>query len=141
MALNINWPQLMKTARSMLLVVTIAADNILGVSAADAEIWRLAGMYTFGGMFKVTGLYDNTDVNGDDRNAWSLGGAFMTGPHTIGLEYASADDISNTPGVDTGADIWSLVYLRLSKRTMLHARYSAISNDKSAPQSTSTTTR
>jgi len=109
------------------------ADNIGGVSAFDAEIWRLAGSYDFGGMFKITGLWDNTDIAGDSRNAWSLGGAFMTGPHTIGLEYASAEDIDNTPGVNTGADIWSLVYsYNLSKRTMIHARYSAISNDQGA---------
>jgi predicted porin len=108
-----------------------SVENALGVSAADAAVWRLAGAYDFGGMFKVTGLWDNTDIDGiGDRNAWSLGGAFMTGPHTIGLEYASAEDISNTPGVNTGSDIWSLVYsYNLSKRTMIHARYSAISNE------------
>lgn len=103
----------------------------------DAAVWRLAGTYTFPTNTKVTALWDNTKLSQDGdymkRNAWSLGVAQGFGKNTVGLEYARSAKIKTNDGNvdDSSASIVSAIYsYELSKRTLVHARYSKLSNDK-----------
>ncbi len=110
----------------------------------DARVWRIAAVYTAPFGTKFAALYDNTKVeNGSnvllpgsnrdiDRDAWSLGVSHPFGAHTVGLQYArtSETDISGGGDLDDKASMWSALYTySLSKRTMVHARYSKLSND------------
>lgn len=112
------------------------ADNIGGVADAEARVWRLAGTYTLPSNTKLTALYDNTKVeNGsayDKRQALSLGVAQSFGKNTVGLQYAHAFKTKDETGSldKTAANLWTLQYgYTLSKRTMLHARLSRLSNN------------
>jgi len=104
----------------------------------DARVWRLAAVYTAPFGTRFSGLYDNTKVDnleGDasgKRYAWSLGAAHTFGANTIGLQYARSSETKLDHGHDNWndkANIWTLGYqYELSKRTMLQARYSRLSN-------------
>lgn len=117
-------------------------DNIGGVAATDARVYRLAAVYTLPSATKLTALYDNTKVDGIagvagtflKRNAWSVGAAQSFGMNTIGLEYARSGDVKNAAGsTDDGSKIISAIYTySLSKRTLVHARYSKLTNDAAA---------
>ncbi|MDR2188501.1 MAG: porin [Azonexus sp.] len=118
----------------------------------DARVWRVAAAYTAPFGTKFSALYDNTkvecftgcytlsnygaplDVKGPDlkRSAWSVAVAHTFGANTVGLQYGRSGetDISGGPDGDDKATIWSALYTySLSKRTMVHARYSRLSND------------
>ncbi|MDR0775635.1 MAG: porin [Azonexus sp.] len=111
-------------------------------SSMDARVWRLAAVYTapFGTRFSA--LYDDTKVEnfpgagGNDvkRAAWSLGAAHTFGANTVGLQYGRSGKTKVSGGASDlkdKASIWTLGYqYALSKRTMLQARYSYLSNDK-----------
>ncbi|MEN3372620.1 porin [Dechloromonas sp. ZS-1] len=108
--------------------VTAAADGV------DARVIRLAAVYTLPTATKLTALYDNTKVSGDGfikRNAFSLGVAQSFGKNTVGVEYAQSGKIKTDAGTadQTKVSMWTAVYsYELSKRTMLHARYSRLAN-------------
>ncbi|WP_434515200.1 porin [Dechloromonas sp. ARDL1] len=111
---------------------------VLGaLSNADSSIWRAATTYTFPSNTKISALYDSTKagLGGDTyakRRAWSLGVTQAFGNNTVGLEYARAGDtsIGGSKQDNTGANIVTALYsYSLSKRTMLHARYSRLSNN------------
>ena len=102
----------------------------------DATVWRVAATYDLPTNTKLTALYDNTkvDTTGGDvkRAAWSVGAIQSFGKNAVGLQYARSGDVE-IPGVDANnaVKMWSLGYTyAFSKRTMLHARYSKLSNDK-----------
>jgi predicted porin len=116
----------------------------IALSNVDARVWRLAAVYTapFGTRFSA--LYDNTKVdnlvdNGNGgaasikRSAWSLAAAQDFGANTVGLQYGQSGRSKISDGMgnqDDKAKIWSLLYTySLSKRTMIHARYSRLTND------------
>jgi len=114
------------------------ANNLLGASSVDAEIWRLAAQYSFSTGTQINFLYDDTNLKlgagagtSRDRSAWSLGVNQTFGAHNVGLEYADAGKSDNV--AKSSADMWSLTYgYNLSKRTMIHARYSVLDNDNGA---------
>jgi len=120
-----------------------AADGSVGIAAADgqnASVWRVAGVYTFPTNTKLTALYDRTKVvdlggnGGDDvkRTAYSLGVAQGFGKNTVGLEYAASGKLKSAgESVDNTKVhmITALYTYELSKRTMLTARYSRLTND------------
>lgn len=109
----------------------------LGNKEADARVYRVAAVYTLPTATKLTALYDNTkaetDVAGNyfKRQALSLGVAQSFGKNTVGLEYAHAFKLKTEAGTldNSTANLWTLQYgYELSKRTMLHARLSRLSN-------------
>ena len=117
--------------------VNSSAAGTPGNTEADARVYRLAAVYTLPTATKLTALYDNTKAETDTagaflkRNAWSLGVAQGFGKNTVGLEYAQSAKIKTQGGdmADSKSKIISAVYTyELSKRTMLHARYSKLTN-------------
>ena len=110
----------------------------------DARVIRVAAAYTFPTATKLTAMYDSSKVelgesfDGSElsyikRNAWSLGVAQAFGRNTVGLEYGQSGKIKTDAGSldDSSSKIVTAVYTyELSKRTMLHARYSHLANDK-----------
>jgi len=108
----------------------------------DARVWRIAGVYTapFGTRFSA--LWDNTQVkrvlDADTgptlkRNAWSLGAAHPFGASTVGLQYAGSGKtkVSGDDDWNDKANIWTAYYgYTLSKRTLVQARYTRLSNGK-----------
>jgi predicted porin len=119
----------------------------------DARVWRVAAAYTtpFGARFSA--LYDNTRVdngidalsalgviapgnNGDiRRSAWSASALQTFGANSVGLQYARAGKtrVSGSSTLlndyDDRANIWTALYTySLSKRTLVHVRYSRLSN-------------
>ncbi len=117
-----------------------AAPNVLLGGGVDARVWRLAATYDFPTNTKLTALYDNTRVDGPNsvptadakRSAWSVGVAQGFGANTVGLEYGRRGQ-TNVNGNDPkdAAKIWTASYgYTLSKRTMVHARYSKLSNER-----------
>jgi len=111
--------------------------------SADGRIIRLAAAYTLPSATKLTALFDSTKVDFDNvagnqikRNAFSLGVAQPFGKNTVGLEYAQSQKLklsgTGLSGVDnsgTEKKMATLLYTyEMSKRTMLHARYSQLVN-------------
>ena len=124
--------------------IDLAASTLVGGAAlgggVDARVWRLAATYDFPTNTKLTALYDNTRVDGPNsvptadakRSAWSVGVAQGFGANTVGLEYGRRGQ-TNVNGNDPkdAAKIWTASYgYTLSKRTMVHARYSKLSNER-----------
>ena len=113
-----------------------AAKNIASVDSDDARIYRLAAVYSLPTNTKLTALYDNTkvdNINGfDKRSAWSLGVAQSFGKNTVGVEYGASGKVKDETGslADTKAQIWTALYTyQLSKRTLVQARYSKLTNE------------
>lgn len=106
--------------------------------ATDARVIRAVVSYTLPSNTKLVALFDNTKVKQAidgtvelKRNAFSLGVAQGFGKNTIGLEYAQAMKLkANGDSLEnTGKKMATLVYsYDLSKRTMIHARYSKLFN-------------
>jgi len=116
-----------------------AAKNIGGVDSADARIYRVAAVYTLPTQTKLTALYDNTKVENlggfDKRNAFSLGVAQGFGKNTVGLQYGQSGKIKDETGSlnNTKTSIVSAIYTYdLSKRTVVHARISKLTNQSAA---------
>ncbi|MCL2887660.1 MAG: porin, partial [Betaproteobacteria bacterium] len=121
----------------------VPGDYGLTIKNVDARVWRLAAVYTAPFGTKFSALYDNTKVknaavlfggDGDiKRAAWSIGASHPFGAHTVGLQYARSGktSVSGIEDPNDKANIWSALYTySLSKRTMVHARYSRLSNNK-----------
>jgi predicted porin len=102
-------------------------DEVDGSSAL-----RMGGRVNLG-QFQIGGVYEIID--GDavrsphlDRDAWSLWGAYKTGPYTLRALYSEVDSYSGSS--DTGASLWTAgVWRALSERTQIYALYAAIDND------------
>lgn len=116
-----------------------AAKNAASVDSDDARIYRVAAVYTLPTKTKLTALYDNTKVENlggfDKRNAFSLGVAQGFGKNTVGLEYGQSGKIKDETGSldNTKTSIVSAIYTyELSKRTMVHARISKLTNQSAA---------
>ncbi|MFN4326612.1 MAG: porin [Azonexus sp.] len=116
----------------------MSAAGTLGNNEADARIYRVAAVYTLPTNTKLTALYDNTKAEKDvagkfvKRSAWSLGVAQSFGKNTVGFEYGAAGKIKDETGslADTKAQIWTALYTyQLSKRTLVQARYSKLTNE------------
>ena len=124
----------------------VTGVTIGAVGNTDTSILRLAGAYTLPTATKLTAMFDQTrsDISVAlinpaaaaatgtiKRNAFSLGVAQSFGKNTVGLEYAKAYDakVGGNKLDNTDSHILSAVYTyELSKRTMLHARYSKLTN-------------
>lgn len=123
-----------------------ANGNAAGPATLDkTSIWRLAGTYTFTGGHKIGALYERnkneyeranvgTDLR---RNIWGINGKFMVTPNGgliaqyFQAQRSSGDFLSTNR--NTGAKLFELGYEHsLSKRTMLKASYSRISNDSNS---------
>ncbi|OOG23415.1 hypothetical protein B1C78_11375 [Thioalkalivibrio denitrificans] len=93
---------------------------------------RLGGRVNLG-QFQIGGVYetidgDSTDSPHLDRDAWSLWGAYRTGPYTLRALYATVDSYSGSS--DTGADLWTVgIWRNLSERTNVYALYAALNNE------------
>jgi len=115
-------------------------NNSLIGKDLDARVWRLAAVYTAPFGTKFSALYDNTKVdnaagpNSIKRSAWSIGASHAFGANTVGLQYARSGKTNISGGIPDpkdSANIWSAYYgYSLSKRTLLHARYSRLANGK-----------
>ncbi len=105
-------------------------------AAADGRVIRAVAAYTLPSNTKLTALYDNTKVKNTilgevKRQAFSVGAAQTFGKNTVGLEYARSSKykVDGAAQDDTSVNIVTAVYgYELSKRTMLHARYSRLAN-------------
>jgi predicted porin len=122
-----------------------------GISSSSDTAWNANARYTFGA-FTVGVYYDNqkwtasyaTPLTGDvtelRRKAWGAEGAFVTGPHTVGLRYAKANKLEGSlsgvntfVGDDTGATGIMLGYgYSLSKRTSVFGYFTQITNQTNA---------
>jgi predicted porin len=123
------------TANTVGLTSALAAKD-----GADVSIMRLAAAYTLPTNTKLTFLVDRTKADAGfydgstaevKRTAFSLGVAQTFGKNVAGLEYGRTGKLKvDGDKVDeTSANIWTAMYgYNLSKRTMLHARYSRLSN-------------
>jgi len=109
------------------------------IAADKARVIRVVAAYTFPSNTKLTALYDNTKTTGTTgagaaelkRQAYSLGVAQGFGKNTVGLEFARANKLKadGNAVADSSANIVTALYgYELSKRTMLHARYSRLAN-------------
>ena len=110
--------------------------------AEKARVIRAVVAYTLPSNTKLTALYDNTKatnvgaegvVDGNElkRQAWALGVSQGFGKNTVGLQYAQNTKLKQNGEAqdDSQSRIISALYsYELSKRTMLHARYSRLSN-------------
>lgn len=115
-------------------------------AATDARVIRAVVSYTLPSNTKLTGLFDSTKVKDADlgagqvdvkRNAFSLGVAQGFGKNTVGLEYAQSMKykVDGASEDNTGIKMATLVYTyEMSKRTMLHARYSKLANQSAINQ-------
>ncbi len=105
------------------------------LDGGKASVVRAVAVYTFPSNTKLTALFDRTKADSNvgelKRNAFSLGVAQGFGKNTVGLEYGRAFKLKAAGNSvdETSANIVSAIYsYDLSKRTMLHARYSRLSN-------------
>ncbi len=105
------------------------------LDGGKASVVRAVAVYTFPSNTKLTALFDRTKADSNvgelKRNAFSLGVAQGFGKNTVGLEYGRAFKLKAAGNAldETSANIVSAIYsYDLSKRTMLHARYSRLSN-------------
>ncbi len=117
--------------------VNSSAAGTLGNKEADARVYRLAAVYTLPTATKLTALWDNTKAETNTagaflkRNAWSLGVAQSFGKNTVGLEYGASGKIKTEAGdmADSKSKIITALYTyELSKRTLVQARYSKLTN-------------
>ena len=119
------------------------ADTSPGVERKSTNGYRVGASFK-SGPFKVNAMYQSTsdgavlDPAGDavfyfDRDVWSLGGAFKMNKMTFKLQYAMADDLSCTNGVDcadTGATMYGLgVDYDLGQKSTVYIMYAATDND------------
>ena len=121
-------------------VALTGAAPVGGAWAADADgkasVLRAVATYTLPSATKLTALVDRTKATTNldldaKRTAFSLGVSQGFGKNTVGLQYAQAGSIKlDGDALDgTKAKMWTAMYgYELSKRTMLHARYSHLAN-------------
>lgn len=125
------------------------AANQIVCAADETSITRVAGKYTFSGGHQIAALWERNKAEINDPAAvgfaapgvnvkqvtWGLGGKFMVSPALALIgQYYDSDDASisnNAPDGDTEVKLYQLgVEYSLSKRTMLKANYTKMSNGK-----------
>lgn len=120
---------------------TVLAPTAVAATAEKARVIRAVVAYTLPSNTKLSALYDNTkatDVGGAvelKRQAWALGVSQGFGKNTVGLQYAQNTKlkVDGDAVTDSQSRIISALYTyELSKRTMVHARYSHLSNKDNA---------
>ena len=116
-----------------------AADGI-AATIDSLRTHRVGAIYKLGTMGQIGFLWDNTraEVSGGSnlkQNVWYLSGKYnLSANGTLIGQFGHAGDVSgNGNGVDQSAKHWMIGYEHaLSKRTILKAGYSKISNDNAA---------
>lgn len=118
-----------------------ANPGLAGVALAgtDEKGSRFFGEYDFGNGFKLGGSYDKfkttaaaTGVKLTERNAYSLQGMYVTGPHQIAAHLAKAGN-DKVGGANTGAKSIGVAYqYSLSKRTNAFVSYQKLTNESAA---------
>lgn len=111
-------------------------ENNLATITSDKLTFHVVGAkYTFPSDTTVSALYNRatTDLTGGDtkRKAWMLGvNQAFGGVHNVWLQYAKRNDSDGSLAVaDDGAKQFTLGYsYAFSKRTMLHAYYTKLTN-------------
>lgn len=109
-----------------------------GTSTDETDAWKLGLGYSFGNS-KVGFVYEDISVDEDtgvttndimERDAWMINFSHKFGANTFKIQYADADDGSNTAaGASTDADNWSVgIDHAFSKRTSVYAIYSSMDN-------------
>jgi predicted porin len=99
---------------------------------------RIGGKYDFGqftiGLMWDRVKYDDNAGGDTKRSAWFIPVTFnVTANGKIVGQYGKAGDLSNNGALNEGAKMWALGYEHsLSKRTVLKAVYSKISNERDA---------
>lgn len=120
--------------------------NTAGTATMDSSrIYRLAGSYTFNGGHKIAALYEQTKNDYDrasvstelKRKVYGISGKFMVTPQggLIAQYYHAANASGNFLATNdsTGANLYEIGYEHsLSKRTMLKASWSKMSNKSNA---------
>lgn len=113
-----------------------ASLTAAGANAADdATVQRLMAKYSFGQGTTIAALWDRTKLEGTvgtKRTAWKVGANQAFGASNVYLQYGKAGDLSGGVLADSssGAKQVTLGYTyNLSKRTMLKAVYSKITNE------------
>jgi predicted porin len=105
----------------------------------DEKGSRFFGEYNFGNGFRLGGTYDKfkttnsaTGVKVTERNAYSLSGMYVTGPHQIAAHMAKAGN-DKVLGANTGAKSFGVAYqYSLSKRTNAFVSYQKLTNQAAA---------
>jgi len=114
------------------------AGTALG-AGPDEKGNRFFGEYDFGNGFKLGGTYDKykttnaaTGVKLTERNAYSLQGMYVTGPHQIAAHLAKANT-DKVLGANTGGKSMGVAYqYSLSKRTNAFVSYQKLTNQSAA---------
>jgi len=130
---------------------TIPGNN---VSGSTDNAFNVNLRYTFGFGLSIGGYWEKLKYSVDyaafqagnltdlDKTSWRADAAYQIGPHTIGLQYGSANNLKGTTtaaqfdGSNTAGNVWILGYAySLSKRTSLFAYYTRVSNQANAAYS------
>ncbi len=135
---------------------TINTTTGVGISGSKDDAWNFNARYTFGAFtiggyyerLKYTNSYEGVLAGGElqesRKRAYGLEGAFVTGPHTLGIRYAKARNVEGSTaavgaaggtfeGGGSGATGWIFGYAySLSKRTSAFLYHTRITNDTNA---------
>ncbi|MFZ5582290.1 MAG: porin [Pseudomonadota bacterium] len=124
--------------------ITYNAASLGNAVDTKANDLRIGGSYNFG-VASLRLVYDrvkaeNVALGGDElkQNVWGIGGTYnVTANGKLVAQYYKASDLKGSvalgAGADTGAKLFALGYEHsLSKRTLLKATYSRLSNDNNA---------
>ena len=109
-------------------------------AGSDLKVHKIGAKYAFASGTSVSALFDSAKSDGGvaaanelKRNAWMLGVNQSFGVQNVWLQYAKANELSgNAVASTSGTDAkqitlgWSYT---MSKRTMLHAYYTKITNN------------
>jgi predicted porin len=133
-----------------------AAATSSGISGSKDTAWNFNARYTFGAFtiggyyenLKYTMNYDGTLSGGEvtelRKRAYGLEGAFVTGPHTLGIRYVKARNVEGSTaavggvggsfnGDGSGMNAWIFGYAySLSKRTSVFGYHTRVTNDTNA---------
>lgn len=138
--------------------VGAGAAGVAGSSSSRDTAWNFNARYTFGAFtlgayyerLKWTvgyqGILQGGEITELRKRAWGLEGAFVTGPHTIGIRYAKANNLEGSTqtgtvagqggtfeGGGTGNTSWIFGYAySLSKRTSAFLYHTRSTNDTNA---------
>jgi len=111
------------------------------LAGTDEKGDRFFGEYDFSNGLKLGSTYDKfktlnavTGIVLTQRNAWTLQGMYVTGPHQIAAHYAKAgNDKAGAGTANTGAKSLGVAYqYSLSKRTNAFVSYQKLTNQAAA---------
>jgi len=132
-----------------------ASAAALNYNGGTDHSWIFGAGYTFGGVFKLTGLYQKNhyDVNVGgvvDTKGYAIYGDWaIQGPHSLKFQYANVSSPSGSASAQgspsvvgnyiansatgAGATLWGVQYAyAFSKRTVGYLGYNKLNNDNSA---------